>query len=41
MADSSDRDSNEGMDGLTVEEEKKCDEAFSAFDKDNSGFIDA
>ena len=42
MADQSDRDNDsEGMDGLTAEEERKCDEAFSAFDKDNSGFIDA
>ena len=43
MADASDRenDNAEGMDGLTQEEERKCDEAFSAFDKDNSGFIDA
>ena len=28
-------------DGLTREEEAKCWEAFSAFDKDNSGYIDA
>ena len=43
MADASDRenDNAEGMDGLTQDEERKCDEAFSAFDKDNSGFIDA
>ena len=27
--------------GLNKEEESKCQEAFSAFDKDNSGFIDA
>ena len=27
--------------GLTKEEEEKCKEAFNAFDKDNSGFIDA
>ena len=26
---------------LTKEEQNKCWEAFSAFDKDNSGFIDA
>ena len=40
--DKSDRDTDtEGMDGLTADEERKCDEAFSAFDKDNSGFIDA
>ena len=41
MADASDSNDNEGIDGLTAEEERKCDEAFSAFDKDNSGFIDA
>ena len=43
MADGSDRenDNAEGMDGLNADEERKCDEAFSAFDKDNSGFIDA
>ena len=42
MADNSDRDNDsEGMDGLTQDEERKCDEAFSAFDKDNSGYIDA
>ena len=43
MADASDRENEngEGMDGLTQDEERKCDEAFSAFDKDNSGFIDA
>ena len=27
--------------GLTKEEEAKCWEAFSAFDKDSSGYIDA
>lgn len=27
--------------GLTKEEQDKCWEAFSAFDKDGSGFIDA
>ena len=27
--------------GLTKEEEAKCYEAFSAFDKDSSGYIDA
>ena len=27
--------------GLTREEQAKCWEAFSAFDKDNSGYIDA
>ena len=42
MAEVSDSDNNEeGADGLTQDEERKCDEAFSAFDKDNSGFIDA
>ena len=41
MAESSERENDEGMDGLTAEEERKCDEAFSAFDKDNSGYIDA
>ena len=34
-------DSEGGFEGLTQEEERKCDEAFSAFDKDNSGYIDA
>ena len=28
-------------DQLTPEEERKCEEAFTAFDKDNSGNIDA
>ena len=32
---------NEQEEGLTKEEEQKCWEAFSAFDKDSSGFIDA
>mmetsp|Transcript_11142 Transcript_11142/g.15001 ORF Transcript_11142/g.15001 Transcript_11142/m.15001 type:complete len:87 (-) Transcript_11142:515-775(-) len=41
MADADRDKDNEGMDGLSEEEEKKCDEAFSAFDKDNSGYIDA
>ena len=27
--------------GLSKEEERKCQEAFSAFDKDGSGYIDA
>ena len=27
--------------GLNKDEERKCQEAFSAFDKDGSGFIDA
>ena len=40
MSDDRDNDSD-GMEGLTGEEERKCDEAFSAFDKDNSGYIDA
>ena len=31
----------ETIDGLTAEEEAKCFEAFSAFDKDGSGEIDA
>ena len=31
----------EQEEGLTKEEEQKCWEAFSAFDKDSSGFIDA
>ena len=31
----------EAEEGLTKEEEAKCWEAFSAFDKDSSGFIDA
>ena len=35
------QDSESGFEGLTLDEERKCDEAFSAFDKDNSGFIDA
>ena len=34
-------DSDRGYEGLTLDEGRKCDEAFSAFDKDNSGFIDA
>ena len=41
MADADRDKDNEGMDGLSEEEEKKCDEAFSAFDKDSSGKIDA
>ena len=40
MADSSDDGRNE-HEGLDENESRKCDEAFSAFDKDNSGFIDA
>ena len=31
----------EDADALTKEEEAKCWEAFSAFDKDSSGYIDA
>ena len=31
----------ENEEGLTKEEEAKCWEAFSAFDKDSSGYIDA
>ncbi len=31
----------EQEEGLTKEEEAKCWEAFSAFDKDSSGYIDA
>jgi len=27
--------------GLTIEEDNKCNKAFEAFDKDNSGYIDA
>ena len=34
-------DSEEEQEGLTTEEEAKCWEAFSAFDKDSSGKIDA
>ena len=37
-----DHDENaENDDALTKEEEAKCWEAFSAFDKDSSGYIDA
>ena len=36
-----DDDSNHEEEGLTKEEEAKCWEAFSAFDKDSSGRIDA
>ena len=32
---------NNDFDGLTKEEDAKCYEAFSAFDKDSSGKIDA
>jgi len=34
-------DYDEQDEGLTKEEEAKCLEAFSAFDKDSSGYIDA
>ena len=34
-------DDEDTVDGLTKEEEAKCFEAFSAFDKDGSGEIDA
>ncbi len=34
-------DENQDEEGLTKEEEAKCWEAFSAFDKDSSGYIDA
>ena len=34
-------DGNQDYDGLTKEEDAKCYEAFSAFDKDSSGKIDA
>ena len=36
-----DDDSHQEQEGLTAEEEAKCWEAFSAFDKDSSGKIDA
>ena len=42
--DNKDKDNDDGEEyeeGLTKEEEAKCWEAFSAFDKDSSGFIDA
>ena len=41
MADESARENSDGEYGLTQDEDRKCGEAFSAFDKDNSGFIDA
>ena len=41
MVEDSARDNSEGESGLSKDEERKCQEAFSAFDKDNSGFIDA
>src|SRR6056300_1505757 len=34
-------DTNNDCEGLTKEEDAKCWEAFSAFDKDSSGYIDA
>ena len=34
-------DDDPAGEGLTREEQAKCWEAFSAFDKDNSGYIDA
>ena len=43
MSDNGD-DNNENQEldeGLTKEEKQKCLEAFSAFDKDSSGYIDA
>ena len=42
MADNKSENENiEDGDALTKEEEAKCWEAFSAFDKDSSGYIDA
>ena len=41
MTDNNDHDEVEDGDALTKEEEAKCWEAFSAFDKDSSGYIDA
>ena len=37
----SQNEDQEADEGLTKEEEGKCWEAFSAFDKDGSGYIDA
>ena len=37
----SQNEDQEQEEGLTKEEEAKCWEAFSAFDKDSSGYIDA
>ena len=37
----SQNDEPDNEEGLTKEEEQKCWEAFSAFDKDSSGYIDA
>ena len=39
--DDSQRDPGETDIGLSKDEERKCQEAFAAFDKDNSGCIDA
>ena len=39
--DKSNNDFEADGDALTKEEEAKCWEAFSAFDKDSSGYIDA
>ena len=44
MADLNENDNNDDQveeEGLSKEEEAKCWEAFSAFDKDSSGYIDA
>ena len=41
MSDKGFEDENVDADALTKEEEAKCWEAFSAFDKDSSGYIDA
>ena len=37
----SSHDDEQEAEGLTVEEESKCKEAFAAFDKENTGIIDA
>ena len=39
--DKSDKEGEGDQEALTKEEEAKCWEAFSAFDKDSSGYIDA
>ena len=41
MSEADGDDNDQVTEGLTNEEEAKCWEAFSAFDKDSSGFIDA
>ena len=41
MSEKEELDNETNAEGLTREEESKCWEAFSAFDKDNSGYIDA